>query len=242
MIDKLLFIGNSHIDQFTIPENKNKFKELYSLQDIQLLHSPGVSIRGLNKKNSTLGFCEKIIDFKKNNLDYYLIFFLGQVDLEFGYYYKCVKQNIKINVVDYIEETANIYINFLNKEIKDNFCIVSINPSTINDTEHNFNVNFKDITPTNFLNDTGNSANTETIFFNDVKHFYSDSLEDRNKNHLFFNEIVKYKANQNNYKFVNLWDDISENNIVKPQYNSNKNDHHLVPSEDMFHFLMKKIL
>ena len=95
--NNIAIIGNSHIDQF---DSKN-FDYIYGY---------GASILGLLNENSHLRLKDKILEYQKINPHKILIFFLGQTDIEFIYYYKCVLQNKKIDIKLYIDDLIEKYI------------------------------------------------------------------------------------------------------------------------------------
>ena len=44
------------------------------------------------------------------------------------------------------------------------------------------------------------------------------------------------------YKFVDIWDDITTNDIIKEEFKQDRLDHHLKESELLFDLLYEKIL
>jgi len=140
---KLTLIGNSHLSQFKIENNQKAYMQRYNLKDIQFIYAQGASIRGLANPNSRLGLRNHIEKFIKENSDHFLIYTLGQVDIEFGYYYKCVKTNTQIDVYEYIKELVQIYEQYFKEQNHSNFALLGINPTVITDTKHSFEVNFK---------------------------------------------------------------------------------------------------
>ena len=110
---KFCLIGNSHISQFNININDNL---------IDILYGYGASICGLWNENSKLKLQNQILNYQKMYPDKILIFFLGQTDIEFIYYYKSVKQNKKIDIDVFIDNLVERYISFINTFIT-NKCI-----------------------------------------------------------------------------------------------------------------------
>ena len=80
------------------------------------------------------------------------------------------------------------------------------------------------------------------IKFEDYLHIYNDSLEDRNKIHKMFNKELKDMCDYKGYKFVDIWDDITTNDVINSEFKLDKVDHHLKESEELFNILYKKIL
>jgi hypothetical protein len=92
-----------------------------------------VSIRGLINKNSKLKYRNYIIDTLKNlNINTIVCLKLGQIDLEYVYYYKKFVKKQNINLLEFIDETLEIYMSFI-KEIKNmGFRVIIISPNLPN--------------------------------------------------------------------------------------------------------------
>jgi hypothetical protein len=228
----LTFIGNSHISQFFL------IKSSYGI-NADRLQFTGASIKGLLKTDSTIGLSNMIRSY--NFSDKLAIFILGQCDIEFGYYYKSVINNEKINIDFFISDLVKKYDMYLSS-LSFDFVVVGINPCVSDDIRHNFYVNFEDTFcyDTNQFNETGTLNNQ--IKFEDYLHIYNDSLEDRNKIHKMFNKELKDMCDYKDYKFVDIWDDITTNDVINSEFKLDKVDHHLKESEELFNILYKKIL
>lgn len=212
---KLCLIGNSHTSQFNA-EN---------LSFIDIIYCNGASIKGLVNENSKLQLKRQILKYEEVNPESILLFFLGQVDIEFGYYYKCVIDNIKYNIDDYINELITKYEYFLINFIKNKFIILSINPTTITDIKHNFNVCFRcGNGHVGFYSEINNNIN-----FDDVKEkFFNETFEERYFYNMKFNDKLKKMCEKNNFKFINLWNILCDkNNNLLEKYKPNTLDHHL---------------
>jgi hypothetical protein len=235
-IEKLVVIGDSHTSQYGF----DSVKSYKTIKNIDLINAPGASIKGLLKEISTLGLLEKIknFNFSKNHTT---LFVLGQCDVEFGYYYKSVLSGNKINIDDFFDDLINRYTKFL-KNFGGEFIISAINPCTVYNVEYNFNVNFKDNIShlTNNLNETGELNNS--INFNEYKHIYNDSFEVRNNNHIIFNTKLKNMCENNNFKFITIWDDITENNFVKDKFKRPGDNHHLNNDLELLDILYNKLI
>jgi hypothetical protein len=217
MSDKVLaFIGNSHLEQFNLHTKQCEF----TFHKMGFL---GASIKGLTNENSTLGMKDSINAYCINNPDSILIFVLGQVDIEFGYYYKCVIDNIKYDISEYIDDLILRYEKYLNS-LTNKFIILPINPTVILDMKHSFYVSFRDLNgKLSFYSDI-----LEDIKYEDVeKTFYNDSYETRFNNNKLFNERLEIICKKNNYKYINFWSVVlDEQGNVKQEYKT-LGDHHL---------------
>ncbi len=224
---RICFIGNSHIDQFK--ENING--GLYPNVKIDKIYSVGASIKGLVNGNSTLQLKEKILDYQNENSEAILLFFLGQVDIEFGYYYKCVKDGKKYDIHEYVSDLVYKYLLFIKKNIRNKCYIISINPTVIRDIKHNFNVCFRC--------NNGNAGfyselNSYITFDNYKDSIFNDDYNIRYNNNKLFNTILKEKCIRQNISYIDLWNIIVENEKVKDIYFPTHIDHHLVVNTPIF--------
>jgi len=225
MENKFCLIGNSHTSQFN---NHN----------LCVLYGYGASICGLYNENSVLKLKEKIMEYQRIHPDKYLVFFLGQSDIEFIYYYKSIKNNSKINITEFINEIVQKYIEFVIKYINKPI-ILGINPTVIKSNEHIFNVNFRD---TVSLNTNPAGSNHLNIKYDDVKHFYDD-FEKRFCNNLNFNKILREECQKHKVPYFDLNKYIlDEKNNVKEEYLQNREDHHLKPNNNLYVYLINELM
>jgi hypothetical protein len=224
MEDKFCLIGNSHISQF---DNSN----------LKYLYGYGASICGLYNENSVLQLKTKILHYQNENSNKTLVFFLGQSDMEFIYYFKSIKCNYKIPIDTFINLCIEKYIEFIKTYIKKPI-ILGINPTVIKNNEHIFNVNFRDKNADG-INPAG--TNNLQIIYESVKHFYDD-YEVRFNNNLIFNKKLKETCEKNNIIYIDLMDEILDKNMkVKDLYQPNHVDHHLVKNYKLYDTLINKI-
>jgi hypothetical protein len=219
---ELCFIGNSHVSQlyYNIKNIDCEHPTHYS-NKIIAIYKQGASIKGLVNTNSTLGLIHSIHKFIDINPSYNLIYFLGQVDIEFGYYYKCIKDNIKYDINVYIAHIIELYENHL-LTINKNKYILSINPCVLSDNERLFEICFReDNGKVGFYSEFNNSINYENY-----KH-YIDNYSIRYNNNRLFNKCLKDMCSKNNFKYIDFWHLIEDNGRVKDEYIPKGIDHHL---------------
>ena len=121
-------------------------------------------------------------------------------------------------------------------------CVLSINPSTVDDNRHIFRVNFNDTIchQTNFLNETGEW--NSVISYENCEKFYDDKTI-RNSNHKLFNHYLKKMCDEEHIKFIDLWEHMTQRDEIKSTYrNIDLNDHHVLPSEEHFRALLIRFL
>lgn len=208
-------IGNSHTDQF--------FSGPHSY--FERIYKQGASIKGLVKKESTLRLKDDIDSYISTNPDAILVFFLGQVDVEFGYFYKCIVENIQYDIHEYITNLVTLYISYLQTlSTSTKMCVLSINPTTILDPQHIFRVCFEC-----HGGRSGYYAGEYPILYEDVKDtFLNISYETRFTYNKLFNEKLEIACKAANIPFISLWDILCEKETVNPIYMPCvPNNHHL---------------
>lgn len=224
MENNICIIGNSHISQF-------------DSENLDNIYGYGASIFGLLNENSHLKLKDQILEYQKINPHKIFIFFLGQTDIEFIYYYKCVLQNKKIDIKLYIDDLIRKYIFFVKTYITNDFIFLGINPHVIKDINHIFNINFR-----NPENGDINGEYKSDINFTDYEYIYNSTYEDRFKYNLDFNENLKNECIKNNIKFCDLTKYILNNNYeVKKEYMPIIDDHHLIKSKTLYMNLIHEI-
>jgi hypothetical protein len=212
-----LIIGDSHILAL---ENYNNDKN-------NLYQYSASSIRGLINQNSSSGTGNQIINLV-NSLKYDKLFIMfGKVDLEWVYPYKLKKENIEI--IDFIEDTTNRYIEFINK-ISDKFKVIyvmGLHLPSLNEEEM-----------LNCINENNSIINVSSIAFiennlNPTKQI--GSLKKRTEEIIMFNNILRNKINNINCKnsyYIDITDELldKETNTCKEYFIKN-GDHHLKRNE-----------
>jgi hypothetical protein len=221
-----IIIGNSHTYIF------NEFTNIFIISKL------GASIKGLIKYNSSTNLNFEVLDSLKFNKKSTYIFYLGQCDLEYGYYYKSVLNNTKLDIMLYIDELIHDYELFL-KNIPNNIIIMGVNPSVIRDMKYNFDVCFRDKNP--YHKDNENGGYYLNYNYDDYKHIFNDSLESININHKLFNNKLKDMCNKNNYKYIDLWDLIYKNDNVLDIYKPIGLDCHINYNNSIYKYLQEKL-
>ena len=225
MENKFCLIGNSHTSQFDNP-------------NMNILYGYGASICGLYNENSSLKLKQQILDYQYTNPEKTLIFFLGQSDVEFIYYFKSIKYSKKILIDEFINSIVEKYVKFVKTYIKKSI-ILGINPTVIKNNEYIFNVNFRDEISNNNNNPSG--SNLLDINYNDVKDYY-DNFDIRFNNNLNFNKKLKNECEKYNIIYIDLNDEILDEYMnVKEKYQPKCNDHHLVKNITLYNVLIDKI-
>ena len=223
--NKICLIGNSHTSQFD--EN--------NLTDV--LYGYGASIFGLLNENSVLRLKDEILNYQKNHPEKILVFFLGQTDIEFIYYYRCAQQNKKIDINLYIDDLIHKYIYFIKTYITNNCILLGINPNVIKDNIHIFNVNFRASN-----NSDPNGTHNQKVKYEDYLDIYNDSYETRFSYNIQFNNKLKSMCIENNIKYCDLNKHIiDENGNVRNEYLHANLDHHLKPTRFLFLCLLEEI-
>ena len=224
MEDRFCLIGNSHVSQFDNPR-------------LNILYGYGASICGLYNEYSTLKLKDRILSYQALNPGKHLVFFLGQSDVEFIYYYRCIRNNTKTNINEFIDDIVEKYVEFITTYIK-NPIVLGINPTVIKSNEHIFNVNFRE---TNNINNPAGSYHTK-ITYEDVKHFY-DGYEQRFENNLLFNKKLNDECLKRCIPYIDLNKNVlDDNNHVRVEFLPDAiNDHHLKTNRKLCAYLFHEL-
>jgi len=198
----LCFVGLSiKYDKYLlINENDKNFL-------IKNINQDSVSITGLSNNDSKLKYNTTILNNINSNINNYYMFKLGQVDVEYIYYYKLFVKKENINIIDFYSKTVDKYILFLQSLPTKNILVCGINLTSWRDIKSYFKylsyiINIDVISVSELLKDF-------TLF-------------EKQKNHLLFNNILEKKCIENNIKYFDLINEccnISDNEIsVKNKY------------------------
>ncbi len=224
-IRKFIVVGNSH---------SQIFFDIY--RNVEIIHALGATILGLTNSNSTTKLAE-IVESKYDEKATY-IFFLGQCDIEYVYYYKSACNNKKLNMRKFMSSLILIYEKYIKKFR--NVIVFGINPTAILNIKTIYEINFVKTSPivTNNIMGTGGLRNMPFEFYS---HIYNDTFEKRSENNKLFNIKLKLMCKKNGWKYVDIWENITENGILKTKYFPKTEDHHLSRSDDYSKFIIKKI-
>ena len=97
------------------------------------MYQSKVSLRGLINKNSKLKYRDYIMNTLKNlNTDTIICLKFGQIDLEYVYYYKKYVKKQDINLLEFIDETLEIYMSFIKEIHNAGFKVIVISPNLPN--------------------------------------------------------------------------------------------------------------
>ena len=108
--------GDSHCLCFVGSSQKNKYLDIeYNNNKVLVINynQDSVSISGLNKENPKLGYNKTIIKNIEKANNVYHLFKLGQVDIEYIYYYKLFVKKDIIAKDEFYEKIIYQYLNFL---------------------------------------------------------------------------------------------------------------------------------
>lgn len=244
MVQSVYFVGNSHLDQFIV-------NNIRLPVPTRTLCVSGASIRGLTNPNSTTGLNSLIRSVDRD--DALFVFHLGQVDIEFGYFYKSALQNRRLDQREYIDEMIQRYETFLSS-LQGKCMIVGVNPSVITDMGHIFRVNFQDsiCSANNTLQETG--CWNSSVAFDSLAHIYDMTQKELTGFLKMANCAIQDMCTRTGCRFLNMWPILAdESDHVAAEFCPPKDriDHHIVPSpvltavlehalhDSMFHSLVQ---
>jgi hypothetical protein len=209
-----LIIGDSHILALQKYENNQNTLFQYSAS----------SIRGLLNKNSKSGTGNEITEMA-NSLKYDKLFIMfGKVDLEWVYPYKLKTENIEIR--DFIEDTTDKYIEFIDK-LSDKFKVIYVMGLHLPSLEEE--VMIECIDSYSAIEDVSSKANIENNFQPTTQ---IGSLKKRTEEIIMFNNILSKKISSKDYCYIDITEELldKETNTCKKHFIVN-GDHHLKRDE-----------
>jgi hypothetical protein len=222
------FVGNSHLGQF----------KLNTCSIAKEINCIGASIKGLINPNSKLQLNKQIQYVLQTDKEAELVFCLGQVDIEFGYYYKCVIDNKKYNIHTYIQDLLSKYELYLTS-LPCKVYVSCINPTVITNMEHIFKVCF---TETNGVNGYYSDI-ISGLRYEDIKDIYlNDSFEERFRINKLFNQYLEIMCKRNSIPYIDYWSVVlNEAGDVKEFYKPKGIDHHLQPSYELRDYMLSSL-
>lgn len=227
---KVLIFGDSHSVYFTITNEMLQNNDLYRGINTDVLSIAGSTIGGFGKRESTLNSNIQLKDRLKNNYDY-IVFSLGQVDLELGLYYRIFIKNEVVDITNFINDLISRYMSAIKNTIEeqqispDRIVLKGINLSAltldrskaIRYTKRIITENISDIEEIKILHQK-------------MVNSFPSGLE-RNFNHKLFNRLLKEAAQKLGYKYFDVNEEITnKNGLIDYRYIPVKQDHHLVDS------------
>lgn len=226
---KILVFGDSHSNYFNINNDLTNVDKKFESIDVNVIKIPGASIRGFGKRNSTLNSRNVFFDeLNKYNPDY-VVFALGQVDIELGLYYKKIIKSENININHYIREITESYLQTIDEIVKktslnkENIIVKGINLSVLSRNRQ------KAVSYTSrIITENIDSREEIKLYNNKLKEEFPSSLE-RYGYHLKFNNKLK-ESLKGNYKYFDINDEIEDKNIkghVDIRFVPSGFDHHI---------------
>jgi hypothetical protein len=190
----------------------NKYNKNFLIKN---RNQDSVSITGLENKDSKLKYNAHILDNINSNINNYYVFKLGQVDVEYIYYYKLFVKKENVNIIDFYSKTVDNYISFLQRLPTKNIIVCGINLTSWSNIKY-------------YINYLSYIINMD---INTVSKLLENfTMLEKQKNHLLFNDILKSKCIENNIKYFDLTNEccnINENEItIKKEYININEDHH----------------
>lgn len=227
---KFAIIGDSHSIYF---KQLNKVTHLvnthWGVVDYKVADISAATIRGFGNRESTLKVSDQVDKIINEVNPDYLVFGLGQVDTELGYYYRTiVKGDSKITPEIFIEETLETYRQYL----------ISLK------AKHGIGIIIKGVNPTVLINEifaANYISNITTEHFKDkderlaIKQKVKDELPDyafRFELNCKLNEALKQLVAELNGRYFDIWEQVIdlETGMVNLNYLPGNFDHHLADS------------
>lgn len=237
MKNKILIFGDSHSLYFYKPFYINKL--MPALDDINIIvrNIIGATIKGFGNRQSTLNTLNIFKESIRNNSPNVIVFSLGQVDVELGFYYRKIIKRDKLSIEDFCNQLVEIYISSVEEvlsEVNYKGLVVfkGINNTVLTYSQQNAIFYTKKIITENIKE--AKEIEKFTLILNAE---YPNALE-RVNNHKVFNLFLKNKI-KDKYLYFDINNEINnEQGFVKLEHVPSKDDHHLVDSVfiKMLHF------
>ncbi len=186
----------------------------------------GCTAMGLLNKNSLSGWNKILLkEYQTLGSDDIVFFKFGQVDCEFTYFYKCLKENKLLDFRSFAEDSIDKYFEFIIKNINiKNLTVCSILPPVTLDNHIKECI----LTIRDHLSDeVFNEYKTK------IKPFNIPSIEERTRNNKIYNEILKQKCIEHNINYLDLFTDLIGDNEITP-YTTNSVNHHMENGDGWF--------
>lgn len=233
-MNKFAIIGDSHAMYFC---QLNKVADLvdsrWGVFDYKVADISAATIRGFGNRKSTLKVSDRVDTIIDEINPSHLVFGLGQVDTELGYYYRSIVKGDSLdNSVDnFIEETVDTYRQYLTS-LKEKYRVGII---------------IKGVNPTVLINQTFAAnyiSNITTEHFSDkdkrlsMKQKVKDELPDyefRFDLNRKLNDALKLLANELDARYFEIWDQVIDpaTGMVFLKYLPATFDHHLADSVEV---------
>ncbi|MCG7577214.1 MULTISPECIES: hypothetical protein [unclassified Halomonas] len=241
---KFLVFGDSHTTYFNITESMRGVDS--NLRGVNSIVKTigGSTISGFGKRESTLNTLhayKKAYELYKPD---YIVFALGQVDLELGYYYRWFVKQEKPDFNEYITGLASSLV----AEVSSIAEIYDLNLSQLLFKGVNLSVLTYDralavkYTTGIIAENLENVSQVEGVK-KEMLSYFPSNLERRNM-HLRFNDLIKSTAIKAGMKYFDINEEITDESSlhVRREFVPAKYDHHLVDSLDVRLIHVRKLL
>jgi hypothetical protein len=227
---KILIFGDSHSRYFNLTNELCNIDERFKGIDISVTTIPGLSVRGFGKRNSTLNSMEKLTMLIDKKVPEKLVFAIGQVDIELGYYYKKIIKDDPITFNEFIKPLVDEYFSQIENISKQknlpshSIIIKGINHSTLT-VFRDKAINYTSRVITENIDDLKDVEQ----YKNKLNEIFPSSME-RISNHSKLNKLYKEKSEMYGYKYFDINEEISQSGFIFHSYLPTAQDHHLVDS------------
>ena len=227
---KVLVFGDSHSTYFNI-SSEMETKRVSNKINIKTISMLGSTIAGFGKRKSTLSVRETFLSQMELEKPDYVVFALGQVDMELGYFYRKVIKNEIVEMDKYIKSVLDVYIQSI-VDLKKNklFNNVEIIIKGINNPclTHNRD---KAINYTNRVIIENGEKEKIPEYTEMLKKIFP-SAHERVKNHSQFNQSVRRACQKEGFTYFDLNDDLcsKKTGFVLDKFYPANEDHHIVDS------------
>ncbi|WP_165735327.1 hypothetical protein [Pseudoalteromonas sp. C8] len=241
---KVLIFGDSHSIYFNLTNELKELNESFRGVETKVVKLTAATILGFGRRESTLNSREKFINAYNEFKPDYIVFALGQVDIELGLYYRKVVKNESFELESYLNMLCDTYLSSINELVKslnfDNSKIIlkGINLSVLTKSR------LKAINYTSkIITENVNNQAEINQYKNELNTAFPSNYE-RYKTHIKFNQLLK-ENKESDQKYFDINKEIEDptrlgqcKSIFIPAYA----DHHLLDSLYLRELSIQKML
>jgi hypothetical protein len=229
MKNKILIFGDSHSLYFRKTLDLNELMPILKDIDVTLEKLNGATIKGFGNRKSTLNTLDVFLENIRKNSPNVIVFGLGQVDVELGFYYRKIIKRDTTNFEDFCNKLIENYLSSVKAVLsKINFAGLIVFKG-INNTTLTINQQKAILYTKRIITENVKEAKEIDKFTMILNEEYPSAFE-RVNNHKIFNLFLKNKINDE-YLYFDINNEINdENGFIKLEYIPSTFDHHLVDS------------
>ena len=189
---------------------------ILNIKNKNIIKKPFISssAMGLSNSNSITKANKRFVKIFRKNKNNIKILKFGQVDVEFIYYLKLLKNN-NLKFTTFAKNSIQKYFDFILNFDTNKIIIMGIYPPSVNDS--------------NFIKSQSNLNTYDTNTKNQLKTYFDNNghpnLLTRTKYSKYYNDLLKLNCKFYNIEFIDFFDKLTKNYL--PLYTNENLSHHI---------------